>query len=121
MNIKSLVLIAALSLPGFAGAASRHDAELALTQAQGALDAAERAGAAEYALPDLTTARGSMANAAGLADRREWTDSMLASEKTSADANLAEARSRQARAEAATQEVEDAVRTLRAELGRTGG
>lgn len=120
MNIKSALLIVLLALPGIAGAASRHDAELAMTQAQGALDAAERAGAAQYALPDLTTARGGMASAASLAERRDWTGAMLASERTGADANLAEARSRQARAEAATQEVEDAVRTLRAELGVGG-
>ncbi|HVJ63265.1 MAG TPA: DUF4398 domain-containing protein [Tahibacter sp.] len=120
MNVKAVLLSAALALPGIAGAASRHDAELAMTAAQSAIDAAERAGAAQYAMPDLTTARGGMASAVGLADRRDWTGAMLASEKTGADANLAEARSRQARAEAATQEVEDAVRTLRAELGAGG-
>lgn len=121
MNAKALLLTAALALPGIALGAARHDADLALTQAQAAIDAAERAGAAQYALPELTAARAGMAAAVGDAERRDWTDSMLASEKTTADANLAEARSRQARAEVATQEVEDAVRTLRAELGRTGG
>lgn len=121
MNAKALILIAALALPGLAGAAARHDADLALTQAQAAIDAAERAGAAQYAMPELTAARTGMASAAGLADRRDWTGAMLASEKTALDANLAESRSRQARAESTTAEVEDAVRTLRAELGRTGG
>jgi len=121
MKFTTLVLVAALSLPGIAGAAKRHDAELALTAAASSIEAAERAGAADFALPDLTNARGGMARAQSLADDRDWTDSMLASEKTRADANLAEARSRQARAEATTAEVDAAVRTLRNELGRAGG
>lgn len=121
MKIRSLILLAALSLPGLAAAANRHDAELAMTAAASALEAAERAGAAEFALPDLTNARNGMAHAQGLADDRDWSDSMLASEKTTADANLAEARARQARAEATTAEVEAAVRTLRTELGSAGG
>lgn len=121
MNMKALLLAVALALPGLAIAANRHDAELAMTAAQSALDAAERAGATQYAMDDLTNARSGMARAAGLANDRDWTDSMLASEKTRADANLAEARSRQARAEATTAEVEAAVRTLRMELSRAGG
>lgn len=120
-TIRTWILIAALALPGVAAAANRHDAELAMTAAQSALDAAERAGAAQFAMSDLTTARSGMAHAQGLANDRDWTDSMLASEKTRADAILAEARSRQARAEATTEEVEAAVRTLRIELGRVGG
>jgi hypothetical protein len=120
MTLKTLLFVA-LALPGLAAAASRHDAELAMTAAQSALDAAERAGAPQYAMPDLNAARNGMARAQGLADSHDWTESMLASEKTRADANLAEARSRQARAEATTQEVEEAVRTLRVELGRAGG
>ncbi|HSX62767.1 MAG TPA: DUF4398 domain-containing protein [Tahibacter sp.] len=121
MKLQAVILSVALALPGIAGAANRHDAELAMTAAQSALEAAERAGAAQYAMEDLTNARSGMAHAQGLASDRDWTESMLASEKTSADANLAEARSRQARAEATTEEVEAAVRTLRAELGRAGG
>jgi Domain of unknown function (DUF4398) len=121
LKFRALLLAAALALPGLALAANRHDAELAMTAAHSALQAAERAGAAEYAMNDLTTARAGIAQAEGLANSRDWTESMLASEKTRADANLAEARARQARTEATTQEVEDAVRTLRAELGATGG
>lgn len=120
MKARSLLFVA-LALPGLAAAANRHDAELAMTAAQSAVDAAERAGAPQYAMPELNTARDGMARAQGLADHRDWTESMLASEKTRADANLAESRSRQLRAEATTQEVEDAVRTLRVELGRAGG
>ncbi|HVH34536.1 DUF4398 domain-containing protein [Tahibacter sp. UC22_41] len=121
MKIAALIFVAAAALPGFAAAANRHDAELAMTAAQSALDSAERAGAAQYAGADLDTARGGMARAQGLANGRDWTESLLASEKTRADAILAEARSRQARAEATTAEVEAAVRTLRMELGRAGG
>ncbi|MCQ4167506.1 DUF4398 domain-containing protein [Tahibacter harae] len=121
MKATALILAAALALPGLAGAASRHDAELAMTAAAAALQAAERAGAAELAASDLGNARNGMAQAEGLANARDWTDSMLAAEKTRADANLAEARSRQARAEAATQEIEDALRALRVEVDSAGG
>jgi Cdc6-like AAA superfamily ATPase len=121
MKIRALILSLALALPGLAAAANRHDAELAMTAAASALESAERAGAAQYATDDLTNARNGMAHAQGLANDRDWTESMLASEKTRADAILAEARSRQARAEATTAEVEAAVRTLRVELDRAGG
>lgn len=118
MKTRALLLIAALALPGLGVAANRHDAEIALTAAQSSLEAAERAGAVEFANVEITTARSGLASAQGLAERRDWTESMLASEKTQSDAHLAEARSRQARAEATTLEVENAVRTLRNELGR---
>jgi len=121
MKATALLLCAALAVPGLAGAANRHDAELAMTAAVAALQAAERAGAVELAGNDLNNARNSMVRAQGLADSRDWTDSMLASEKTRADANLAEARSRQARAEGAAKEVDDALRALRSELDRSGG
>lgn len=117
MKVAALILAAAVALPSLAGAASRHDAELAMTAATAALQAAERAGAAELARSDLSNARNGMAQAEGLAGSRDWTDSVLAAEKTRADANLAEARSRQVRAETATQEVENALRALRTELG----
>lgn len=121
MKTPALILAAALALPGLASAASRHDAELAMTAAAAALQAAERAGAAELAMSDLSNARNGMAQAEGLATSRDWTESMLAAEKTRADANLAEARSRQVRAEAATQEIENALRALRVEVGSEGG
>jgi hypothetical protein len=120
MKAIAVLLSAALALPGLALGANRHDAELALTAAGTALQAAERAGAAELAAPDLSNARSGLVKAQGLMERRDWSDSLLASEKTQADALLAEARSRQARAETATQEIDDAVQTLRSELGRGG-
>jgi hypothetical protein len=120
MKIQALILSIALALPGVAAAANRHEAELAMTAAQSALESAERAGAEQFASADLGNARNGMAHAQGLANDRDWTESMLASEKTRADAILAEARSRQARAEATTAEVEAAVRTLRVELDRAG-
>ena len=45
MKIQAVILSVALALPGIAGAANRHDADLAMTAAQSALEAAERAGA----------------------------------------------------------------------------
>ncbi|UXI69935.1 DUF4398 domain-containing protein [Tahibacter amnicola] len=109
-----LALCCAVSLPAIA--ANRRDAELALTEARTSVEAAERAGATEHAITDLTAARDNLAAAVDRADHRDWNDSIMASERTRADAILAEARSRQARAEATTREVEVAVESLRAQI-----
>ena len=50
-------------------------------------------------------------------DDREWTDSVLDAERAQADGDLAAARSRQHRAEAATAEIERSVEALRTEMG----
>lgn len=120
MKLRALSLVAALALsgPAFAG---RQDAELALTQARSAVAAAERAGAAQEAPQEFNTARDSLAQAQGSYDEREWDDAELESHRTRADARLAEARSRQHKAEAAATEIEAAIETLRAELARHSG
>lgn len=114
-----LALVAlALSGPAFAG---RQDAEIALTKARSAVAAAERAGALQAAPSDFGTANESLSRATYLYDDREWDDTVLASDRARADARVAEARSRQVKAEAALAEVETAIETLRAEIARTPG
>ena len=117
----TLGLAAALALagPAFAG---KQSAELALTQARSAVAAAERAGAVNEVPQDFSTARDSLAQAQGSYEDREWDDSELESHRARADARVAEARSRQTKAERAMIEIEAAIDTLRAEIARqTGG
>ncbi|MEO8669696.1 MAG: DUF4398 domain-containing protein [Tahibacter sp.] len=121
MKNRMVVMMLVLLLPAVALAGpGKRDAEVALAEARSGVESAERAGAAEHASNDLNAARDDLARANGAFEHRDWEDSVMASEKTRADGTLAEARSRQHRAEASTAEVENAVRTLRTELGVKG-
>ena len=120
MKLQAMCLAATLALsgPAFAG---RQDAEIALTQARSAVAAAERAGAMQAAPADFGVANDSLTRATYLYDEREWDDAVLASDQARADARVAEARSRQVKAEAALAEVETAIETLRVEIARSTG
>jgi hypothetical protein len=121
MKLQAITLAATLVLsgPAFAG---HKDAELALTQARSAVAAADRAGAPATVPRDFHTARDSLAQAEGSFEDREWDDAELESHRARADARVAEARSRQVKAETATAEIQAAIDTLRAEIARnTGG
>jgi len=106
-----------LSLPLVSFAADRKDAELAMTEANTAIESAERADAAQFASADIGTAHDMIANAQNAYDHRDWTISIIDAENAKADADLAAARSRQLRAEEATAEVDRSVRSLREQLG----
>ena len=109
------LLLVTLPLASFAS--DRNDAELAMTQANTAVESAERADAAQFASADLGTAHDMLASAQGAYDHRDWTIAIIDAENAKADADLAAARSRQIRAEEATAEVERSVRSLREQLG----
>ena len=116
--IRTLAFAIATTLvatPAFAG---KRDAELGLTQARSAVDAAERAGAAEFAGPELNIARDMLARAEGSYDDRDFDDSEDEAERAVLDARLAEARARQQKAEIAANEVEAAIESLRLEVAR---
>lgn len=122
MNAKPLFLATLIALsPLAARAADRSDADLAITQAASAVEAAQRADAPQYAAADFGTAQQMLMDAHVAYDGRHWTDSIIDSENARVDANLAAARARQARAEATTAELETTVRSLREQLGVTGG
>jgi hypothetical protein len=103
-----------------ANAADRKDAELAITEAGTSVQSAERADAAQYATTDLNDAHDMLASAQAAYDQHKWLDSVFSSGNAKADANLAAARARQHRAEAATAEIESTVRSLREQLGIMG-
>ncbi len=110
-----------LALPFTANAMDRKDAELALAEAGASIEAAEHADAAQYAPTELNTAHDMYASAQSAFDHRDWTESAFAADNSKADANLAAARSREHRAEATTNELETTVRSLREQVGMSGG
>jgi len=109
--IATLTLL--LALPCLAHAAGKKDAELALTEAGTAIEAAEHADAAQNAPADLRNAREVFAGAQNAFEHHDWTESVMDSEKARADADLAAARARQHRSEAATAEVEASIASMR--------
>lgn len=117
MKIRLIIAAAALAVPLGAAAVDRKDAELALAEAGAAVEAAQRADAQQYAAAELGSAHDMLASAQAAYDHRAWTDSFFDSDSAKADANLAAARSRQHRAEAATAELETTVGSLREQLG----
>jgi len=115
MNIaRSFLLAALMPLCGLAQAIDRDDAQLELAQATTAVQAAERDDAARYASADLAEAHVMLDNALHAADVRAWTDVAIYSERAKVNGDLASARSRQQRAEAATAEIQRGLDALQA-------
>ena len=118
MNMTRSVLAVALALPsGVAMAVDRDDVELELAQAATAIQAAERDDAMRYAPRDLDEAHAAFDVARRAADSREWVDAALYAERAKVSGDLASARSRQQRAEAAAAQIQRSVDALRAEHG----
>jgi len=111
------LLLAALAVSGAAAAVDRDTAQLELTQAVTAVQAAERDDAARYAPADLDEAHAMLGSAQNAADGRSWDDTALFAERAKVAGDLASARSRQHRAEAATEEIRRSVDSLRHEIG----
>lgn len=105
-----------LSVPMLASANRKDDTEVALAEAKVALEAAERAGAPEQAPLEMKAARDQLDAARQQADEREWVDAQRSAQRAQHDALLAEARSRQQRAEALTAEIEAGIASLQAEI-----
>lgn len=115
-----LVLLAAVWSTAAFAASKEQEARVAIAQAETAIDAAENADASTYANLELRAARDNLTAARGASERRNWTDSALSAQKAAADAGLASARARQARATAATNEIEASLETLRQQLMQPG-
>jgi hypothetical protein len=120
MNAKLILGLLIATLPLAALALDRKDAELAMTEAGAAVDAAQQADAAQYDAVDFNTSHDMLVNAQAAYDHHHWTESVINAENAKVDADLATARSRQHRAEQATAQVELSVRTLREQLGISG-
>ena len=107
------LLFAALAVSGTAFAIDKDAAQIELAQASSAVQAAERDDAAHYAPADFDEAHTMLASAQDAADGRNWTDAAIFAERAKVSGDLASARSRQHRAEAATAEIERSVDSLR--------
>jgi uncharacterized protein YqfA (UPF0365 family) len=123
MKMKRKLIAAALvlMLPMSIYAMDRKDADLALAEAGSSIESAERGDAAQYAPTDLNTAHDMYATAQAAYDHHDWTESAFSADNAKADANLASARSREHRAEATTNELETTLRSLREQVGMSGG
>lgn len=114
-RLGSVALVAALWQ---AGCASYPPPREQLAVATAAVDSAARAGAAELAPADLSTARDKLARAnASMIERKHERAHMLA-EAALVDARLAEAKSRHATAAKAALALRDGNRVLRQEIDR---
>lgn len=118
-KLHALVVSVLLAMP-ISVLAGRSEAETALARANGGVAAAERAGAVQSVPTEAAVAREKLIQAERSCERRDWDDCERAAHRAYADARLAEARTRQAKAESATAALQAAVDTLRAELARTG-
>lgn len=116
-TIRSVLAVALATACGFAQAIDRDEAQLELAQAATAVQAAERDDAMRYAPGDLDEAHATFDIAQRAADSREWNDAAYYAERAKVNGDLASARSRQQRAEAATDEIQRSVDALRAEKG----
>jgi hypothetical protein len=115
-----LFLFAALAVSGVAAAVDRDAAQLELAQATSAVQSAERDDAVRYAPSDYDEAHAMLVAAQQASDNRAWTEVATYAERAKVGGELASARARQQRAEAATTEIQRSVDTLRAQLA-TGG
>ena len=117
-GFSSFILVAALGCSGaIAASVDRDTAELELTQAVTAVQAAERDDSMQYAAADLDEAHAMLDSAQRAADARDWTAAAMYAERAKVSGDLASSRSRQHRAEAATAEIERSVDTLRQQIG----
>lgn len=119
-RLRAALLALLLVSPLAALAGKKDDAEIALTEARAAVQAAERAGAPEQVPVEMKTARDSLDQAESELDDREWYEARVYAERAVYDARLAEARARQLRAEALTAEIEASVNSLQAEIAAGG-
>jgi hypothetical protein len=121
MNAIRYLFVAALAMGcGLAHAVDRDDAQMELAQATTAVQTAERDDAARYAPADFDEARAMLDTAQRAADSHEWTDVAIYAERAKVTGDLASARSRQHRAEAATAELQRSLDALHGELSAGG-
>ena len=117
MKARYLFVVAALAVWGTAEAIDDDAAKVELSQAITSVQAAEHDDAARYAPADLDEAHAMLGSAEHAADDHAWSDVALYAERAKVDGDLASARSREHRAEAATAEIQRTVAALRAQNG----
>ena len=111
-----IALLAALSL---AGCASTPAPREQLAFANAAVSDASRAGGAEYASPEMRSAQDKLDRANQAMARNDYDHARVLAEEAEVDAKLAGARARSVKAQRAAAEVQDSIRAMREEIGRS--
>lgn len=120
IKIIAMMIVATLwSGAAFAGA--EEQSQVAIARAASAVEAAENADAATLASTMMGIARDHLTAARGAAERESWETAVMAAEKAQADASLAGARARKARAADATAELEASIEALRRQIALPEG
>lgn len=109
------MIIAAAVLGGCASAPPPNDVVLV---AETAIKDAAAAGATELAPAELQSARENLAEARKAWDEKDNKKAKWLAERAEADARLAERKARTAKAEKASQAIQDDIRVLREEMNR---
>lgn len=111
--LRSLFAVAFAAGGSAAHAVDRDQAQIEFAQAATAVQAAERDDAARYATSELDEAHAMLDGARRAADAGAWREAALYSERAKVSGDLASARSRQKRAEAAADEIQRSIDALR--------
>lgn len=110
-RIGSMILTALLT-----GCASVPPPDEQIGQAQSAIDAAEQAEATSFAPVELREAKRKLDEARAMMEDEEYETARRLAEQAEVDAELARLKAGSAKAEAAANEVQQGIRTLRDEL-----
>jgi hypothetical protein len=114
--IHILVLVAAAILVGCASAPPASDE--ALARAEAGIEDARQAGATEFAAAELESANDRLGMARAAANKNEHQVAERYAEEAALDAELASAKARSVKADAAAAEVASGIETLRNEINR---
>jgi len=113
-------MLAAALLALAAGCSSMKTPATADVAVSGAaVDTATKAGAAEYAPVELNSARDKLALARQAMDLKDYKNAADLAAQAQADAQLAQSKADDAKAQAAAAAVQDSIRVLREELARS--
>ncbi len=114
----SAAIIALLTMTACAGAPVPNEK---LSQAEQAIATAQQDNASVNAPLDLRMAQDKLGMARNAVSQEENVTAGRFADEATVDAQVADARTRTARAEALSREMQDSIQALRAEIGRTPG
>jgi hypothetical protein len=114
---KTLALAAVTCLAAACGGTPERPVE-DLARAEAGIRQAEQGGAERYGAMELQSARDKLERARAAADDEEMAEAERLAEEAALDADLAAAKTRSRKAEAAVRQVEDSIAMLREEIAR---
>jgi len=116
-----LALSAAVSILSLSACSTNppQDVVQQMTRTQTSIAQAEQAGAPKGALPEFQQAKDKQANAQQALDKRDYERALHLAQEAQLDAQYAAAKAQSEQAQAAAAEVQNSVRDLRQEAGRS--